>query len=163
MPTAAGAHTVHPPSDSVSTVEPPTSHSHILALAGYSTTRAGFHESLRRRQTLGRQATAFPRLQESRPSTRLGQECSHSGPARPSRLPPAAAGAGKTSAHGKESCGVPELHSAGQAAGKHVAKDLSGLSGLSRRLRAGWEGSCELQAQGSPAAQRQQGLDAVAP
>lgn len=107
VPTAAGAHPVHPPSDFVSTVEPPTSHSHILALAGYSTTRAGFHESLRRRQTSGRQATAFPRLRESRPSTRLGQECSHSGPARPSRLPPAAAGAGKTSAHGKKRCWGP--------------------------------------------------------
>lgn len=113
---AAGANTVHPPSDSVSTVEPPTSHSHILALAGYSTTRAGFRESLRRRQTLGRQATAFPRLQESRPSTRLGQECSHSGPARPSQLPPALhlqQELGRSQPI-RRAVGVPKPHTAGQ-------------------------------------------------
>lgn len=63
----------------------------------------------------------------------------------------------------RRAVGVPEPHTAGQAAGKHVAQDLSGLSGLSRRLRAGWRGSCEFQAQGAPAAQRQQGLNAVAP
>lgn len=171
---ATGFHTVHPLSDFVSTVEHPTFHSHILALTGYSTTQAGFHESLWQRQTLGRQATAFPRLQESRPSTRLGQECSHSGPARPSRLPPALhlqqqQELGRPQPIIGRAVGVPELHTAGQEGslgrqqGKHVTQDLSGLSGLSRRCRAGRRGSFELQAQGLPAAQRQQGLDAVAP
>lgn len=119
VPVAAGAHTMHPPSDFVSAVEPPTSHSHILALAGYSTTRAGFHEPLWQRQTLGRQATAFPQLQESRPSTRLGQECSHSGPARPGRLPPALhlqqqQELGRPQPMVRRAVGVPELHTAGQ-------------------------------------------------
>lgn len=168
---------MHPPSDFVSTEEPPTSHSPSWTSQVTPQHELDFTNPCGEGRLWVAKLLPSHGFRRAGQGTRLGQECSHSGPARPSRLPPALhlqqqQELGRTQPIVRRAVGVPGLCTAGQEGSLSKQQgntwpinliNLSGLSGLSRSRRVGQQGSCELQAQESPAAQRQQGLDAVAP